>query len=944
MKTGNAPKPYKRHHVTAAIRLGILIGLAALVTVPLYTASSSSSPRSGDRGANSEGARQKEPNLAANQSKGISAYGELSNVSRQLPLFSTLILAPQSPAPGIVTYNTGCVAQQSSFVLGDVVCARVTGGITFTRRLTFVDPSGFIRQVTNITSDPQDISFQIPATQTSMVGNDTVDNRGTWRVNMISSRSSVVTSTQFVVTDPAAASADLSVSKLVQTANEQVAAGSSSTFQIYVRNNGPDSAQNVVLIDVVPGNTTFVAMIQTDGPTFSCTTPLVGGTGTVTCTRTSLARGDSATFDFAYDVNAGTPSGTGISNTATVSSDTGDPNSSDNSSTASATVASSGGGGGGTTCSVGCPDDITAQANTTQGGEDGAIVHFSPPSGNDECGPIVTNHCNDCFFPVGITTVTGSAATGESCSFTVTVNAVNSGNPTITCPPNKEANADSNCEATIVLGTPTATGNNVTVVGSRSDGKPMYDCDANGDNCTRKTTDLPFSAGVTTVTWTASTHDIPGPYASPQDEEAHRTGNASCTQTVTVNDVTPPTINAPPQTASADANCQAPVPDYSNTATDNCACSSSDTSENCQGRERIVVTQSMAAGTMVGPGTYTITLTANDGSSNNNGAGNTTTTTTTFTVEDKTAPAIHCPDNITTNTEPGTCAAHVNPGTPTAPDNCDTNPTVTGTRSDGRPLTDTYPGGTTTITWKARDASGNESSCMQTITVEDHEAPTIVCPAPIVQGNDPGTCSATVNPGQPTVTDNCDSHSTVTSTRSDGQAINAPYPKGTTTITWTATDASGNHASCTQTVTVVDNEAPTFTFTGTQTMWPPNHKYHTFPMTGLVTSVHDNCDGNIPVSSAVITKVTSDEIENGNGDGNTLNDIVIAADCRSVQLRSEREGSSNGRVYTIFFSVTDAAGNVGTGTTKVVVQHNPGETAIDSGVHYTVCCHGGTCP
>jgi hypothetical protein len=166
--------------------------------------------------------------------------------------------------------------------------------------------------------------------------------------------------------------------------------------------------------------------------------------------------------------------------------------------------------------------------------------------------------------------------------------------------------------------------------------------------------------------------------------------------------------------------------------------------------------------------------------------------------------------------------------------------------------------------------------------------------------------------------------------------MNAPYPKGTTTITWTATDGSGNHSSCTQTVTVVDNEGPTFTFTGTQTLWPPNHKYHTYSMTDLVASVHDNCDGTIPVSGVIITKVTSDEIENGNGDGNTLNDIVIAANCKSVQLRSEREGGGNGRVYTIFFSVTDAAGNKGTGTTKVVVPHNPGETAIDSGPHYTV--------
>ena len=45
------------------------------------------------------------------------------------------------------------------------------------------------------------------------------------------------------------------------------------------------------------------------------------------------------------------------------------------------------------------------------------------------------------------------------------------------------------------------------------------------------------------------------------------------------------------------------------------------------------------------------------------------------------------------------------------------------------------------------------------------------------------------------------------------------------------------------------------------------------------------------------------------GDGSTLNDIIIAADCKSVQLRSERDGDGDGRVYTITFNVCDASGN-----------------------------------
>ena len=76
-------------------------------------------------------------------------------------------------------------------------------------------------------------------------------------------------------------------------------------------------------------------------------------------------------------------------------------------------------------------------------------------------------------------------------------------------------------------------------------------------------------------------------------------------------------------------------------------------------------------------------------------------------------------------------------------------------------------------------------------------------------------------------------------------------------------------------------------------------------------------------------------MENGNGDGNTHNDIVIAPDCKSVQLRVEREGNGNGRVYKITLKVKDASGNVTTAVRQVLVPKS-GITATDSGVHYTV--------
>jgi len=60
----------------------------------------------------------------------------------------------------------------------------------------------------------------------------------------------------------------------------------------------------------------------------------------------------------------------------------------------------------------------------------------------------------------------------------------------------------------------------------------------------------------------------------------------------------------------------------------------------------------------------------------------------------------------------------------------------------------------------------------------------------------------------------------------------------------------------------------------------------------------------------VIEKVTSDEPQNALGDGNTVSDIVIASDCRSVELRAERAGPNNGRVYTITLRLSDSGGAV----------------------------------
>ncbi|MDX6403372.1 MAG: hypothetical protein QOH70_827 [Blastocatellia bacterium] len=907
MRTGSVPKPRHNSFVKPALRLTVFLSIAALLAVSLYTASTAGAYHGGGVGA---GASPVSPVKTASGSS-----------QRAVALWAAMV--PQAASPSIATFlGAGCTTPQSDFVLGQTVCAHVTGGTALPRRLQFVDPSGFVRQTTNITSDPQDITFDIPATQTSTVGNNQVDNRGTWRVNMVSSRGTLVTRTTFVVTDPARAEADVSVSKSVTEANATVTAGSTSTFQIEVRNNGPNDAKDVILTDVVPANTTFNAMVQRSGPTFTCTVPATNGTGTITCTISTLAAGASADFDFAYGVNPAAPVGTTITNTATVSSDTSiatgaeDPESGNNSATASSTVVAS--GGGSPTCTLTCPLDVNVQSNTTDPNnpnQPGAVVHYDAPTTEGTCGTITFSHCNDCFFPQGVTVVSVSETTGESCQFNVTVSATSNA-PTISCPSNKEVDANGACSVVVNVGTATATGGeNVTIFATRSDGKPMYNCDSNGQNCVRQSPDYPFGGGVTTITWTATSHNAAG----------EETGNSSCTQTITVNnateDTTAPVITCPANiTRSNDSGqCSAAINVGTATATDNC-----DSNPTVEGTR----SDGQALSDPYPKGTTTIHWTATDSS------GNSSSCDQTVTVNDTEAPAISCPANITRSTDSGTCAANIDPGTATATDNCGAA-SVSGTRSDAQPLNAPYPKGTTTIHWTATDGSGNTASCDQTVTVNDTEAPAITCPANITTGTEPGTCSAHVVTGTATATDNCGT-ATVSGTRSDGRPLTDTYPRGTTTITWTATDGSGNQSSCAQTVTVVDDQAPTITFNGqTPSMWPPNHSYHTFTASNFISSVSDNCDS-VSVNDVYITKVTSDETENAAGSGSTLNDIVIAANCKSVQLRAERINSGNGRVYTIYFKLVDSSGNVTTGTAKVYSPKNQGETPGDDGPHYTV--------
>src|SRR5439155_718844 len=127
--------------------------------------------------------------------------------------------------------------------------------------------------------------------------------------------------TSATVTTSVRAVADLSITKT--DSPDPVRPGGILTYTVSVANAGPSAAANVRMDDLLPSQTTFRSVTSPAG--WTCTTPMVGMTGTVSCTTTSLANGATASFTIVVQVSASTLDGTVISNTATVSSATFDP-------------------------------------------------------------------------------------------------------------------------------------------------------------------------------------------------------------------------------------------------------------------------------------------------------------------------------------------------------------------------------------------------------------------------------------------------------------------------------------------------------------------------------------------------------------------------------------------------------------------------------------------
>ena len=469
---------------------------------------------------------------------------------------------------------------------------------------------------------------------------------------------------------------------------------------------------------------------------------------------------------------------------------------------------------------ISAPGALTVQANVSCASFN---VNLGTPITADNCGVASVSNNSPAVFPLGATTVTWTVTdnSGNTATATQTVTVVDQGAPSLIAPANITIPAGATCSVT-----PTNIGNAFTA-----------------DNCTAGTVtnDAPttFPIGTTTVTWTVT-------------DGAGNTSTA--TQTVTVIDLVAPSITAPATvTATTTSGCSAT----------GVVLGTPTTSDNCSS-----VTVSNNAPSIYPVGSTTVTWTATDAS------GNSTMAVQTVTVTDVIAPIVTAPANVTVSSTSGCTAQNVNLGSPEFTDNCSV-----ASVTNNAPTT--FPSGATSVTWTVTDASGNTATATQTVTVVDQVNPTISAPANVIATTNTGCTSTSVALGTPTSTDNC---SAVTVSN------NAPssFPIGTTSVTWTATDASGNTATATQTVTITDAIIPTITAPANVTA-QANNSCAAFNVVLGTPTTADNCTvasvtNNAPAIFPLGTTTVTWTVTDASGNSATATQTVTVSDTQAPTI------------------------------------------------------------
>lgn len=410
----------------------------------------------------------------------------------------------------------------------------------------------------------------------------------------------------------------------------------------------------------------------------------------------------------------------------------------------------------------------------------GAVVTFGSPTVGDNCPGAFLSQTkgpsSGDVFPIGVTTVEFQASDGSNNttteSFTVTVTGEA---PTLAAIDNQVLWNDANvCSAVGFTPRVTVTGVPVPTV---TFSPPM-------------TTSFPV--GSTTVTATASNGVSP---------------DATRTFRVIVTDVQGPTLTMPANITVPATSAAGAVVTYAEpTANDN-----------CEGPLTPTRTSGLASGSVFPIGTTTINYQVN-------GRDGLTSDFFTVTVTG-TAPSIEPIANIVVPTAINTCSAVVPQPVPV----------VTGLPVPTVTFSPTWPAsfttGTTQFTATASNGVSPDATTSFVVTVEDHQPPRITVPRSIVV-TATSAAGAVVVYGAISASDHCGAP---TITRRAGPVSGSTFPIGTTTVTFRATDASGNFSEDSFTVTV--NGAP--------------------PTIGSITGITVNADVNTCAAAGVAAPSTT---------------------------------------------------------------------------------------
>jgi endo-1,4-beta-xylanase len=155
----------------------------------------------------------------------------------------------------------------------------------------------------------------------------------------------------------------------------------------------------------------------------------------------------------------------------------------------------------------------------------------------------------------------------------------------------------------------------------------------------------------------------------------------------------------------------------------------------------------------------------------------------------------------------------------------------------------------------------------------------------------------------------------VTITNNGGSASYTFAANGS--FTFEFVDAAGNAGAATAVVANIDKTAPALKLSANRaTLSPANHKLVPIRVTWEAT------DADSGIAVVKLVSVSSNEPDNGVGDGYAANDIQgadIGTADEELLLRAERSAQGQGRVYSIVYEAVDRAGNKTTATITVKV-------------------------